>query len=117
MVPVVLAYLLFFAGTTNWIQSDLDGKFLLMLTAPVTLLPLILFAYGVKRANRLSSIAILQYVEPTLYFLIATFVFSEPLSSEKLTAFILVWIGFLIFAVDSLLKSRNLSAPRPQSSH
>ncbi|GGK71652.1 EamA family transporter RarD [Amphritea balenae] len=108
MVPFALFYLIGMSGGTSYDANEGDIRILLMLTAPVTIIPLGLFAFGVKRMKNLSSIAILQYLEPTLYFLLAVFVFKEAVDSDRLITFSLVWFGFILFALDSLRRSRSL---------
>ncbi len=114
MVPFALLYLLSHPKSLSYEWSS-SLQLLLMLTAPMTLLPLGLFAFGVKRMKNLSSIAILQYLEPTLYFLLAVFIFKEATDSDRLTTFVLVWCGFIMFALDSLRgirKQQRLASKR-----
>lgn len=106
MVPFAVFYLIGNAGQTHWEQSELDTQILLMLTAPMTILPLGLFAFGVARLKNLSTIAILQYIEPTLYFMLAVFVFGEVIDQERLTTFVLVWIGFVVFSYDAIRRAK-----------
>lgn len=106
MVPFALFYLIGMAGQTHWEADEGDVRLLLALTAPMTILPLGLFTFGVARMKNLSSIAILQYIEPTLYFLLAVFVFGEALNMERLTTFALVWAGFIVFSIDALGRAK-----------
>lgn len=106
MVPFALFYLIGMAGQTHWEAGEDNVRLLLALTAPMTILPLGLFAFGVARMKNLSSIAILQYIEPTLYFLLAVFVFGEAIDAERLTTFALVWAGFIVFTVDALRRAK-----------
>lgn len=102
MVPFALLYLIFAGQHIHFSPENLQTQQLLMLTAPLTLLPLGLFSFGVKRMKNLSSIAILQYIEPTLYFLLAVFVFNETVDANRLITFALVWIGFFLFTINGL---------------
>jgi len=61
-----------------------------MCAGPATAIPLILFANGAKRL-RLSTIGMMQYIAPTLIFLIGIFIFKEELKPSLLIAFILIW--------------------------
>ncbi|MEH6814694.1 MAG: EamA family transporter RarD [Motiliproteus sp.] len=106
MVPLALFYLVGMAGQTHWETGADNVRLLLILTAPVTILPLGLFAFGVVRIKNLSTIAVLQYIEPTLYFLLAVFVFGEVIDMERLTTFALVWVGFIIFSVDAIRRTK-----------
>jgi len=51
----------------------------------------------------LSLIGILQYVYPTLIFLIGFYVFNEPLSKAKLLGFIFIWLALIIYTVESTI--------------
>ena len=62
----------------------------------VTATPLILYANGAKLL-RLSTIAIMQYIAPTMIFLIAVFAFGEPFSLLKLFAFVLIWTALVLY--------------------
>lgn len=106
MVPFAVFYLIGMAGQTHWEAGEENVRLLLALTAPMTILPLGLFAFGVARMKNLSSIAILQYIEPTLYFLLAVFVFGEAIDMKRLTTFMLVWAGFLVFSIDAIRRAK-----------
>ncbi len=58
----------------------------------VTAVPLMIYANGAKLL-RLSTIGIMQYIAPTMIFLIAIFVFHEPLGTARMIAFPLIWAG------------------------
>ena len=106
MIPFVMFYLVNMSDPTQWEIGENSTRILLMLTAPVTILPLALFSYGVARIKNLSTIAILQYIEPTLYFLLAVFIFGEVMNMERLTTFILIWIGFTVFSIDGIRRAK-----------
>jgi chloramphenicol-sensitive protein RarD len=69
----------------------------------VTAVPLMIYANGAKRLT-LSTIAIMQYIAPTLIFLTAVFVFNEPFSGVKLMAFSLIWVALVIYSLPILAK-------------
>lgn len=110
MVPFALFYLIGMAGQTRWETDEENIRLILMLTAPMTILPLGLFTFGVARIKNLSTIAVLQYIEPTLYFLLAVFVFNEVMNSERLITFSLVWAGFIVFSIDALRRAKLASS-------
>ncbi|MDI3326868.1 EamA family transporter RarD [Pontibacterium granulatum] len=120
MVPFAVFYLIGAAGETHWEAGEENVRLLLALTAPMTILPLGLFAFGVARMKNLSSIAILQYIEPTLYFLLAVFVFGEAIDMERLTTFMLVWAGFIVFSIDAIRRAKvaksaqNIGLEKPE---
>jgi len=83
----------------DWsIGPDLAG---LSLSGPVTVVPLLLFVIGARRL-KLSTVGMLQYIAPTGQFLCALLLFGEALSSERLVAFIVVWIAVLLFVAEGL---------------
>jgi chloramphenicol-sensitive protein RarD len=88
-------------GSTG--QRDL---WLLLGCGPVTALPLILFANGAKLL-RMSTIGIMQYIAPTIIFLVAIFIFHEPFSSERAVAFGLIWLALAIYTWSMFAGSRK----------
>jgi chloramphenicol-sensitive protein RarD len=104
-------------GYIFWLQVTGVGHFgltgardvwLLLASGLVTAVPLILFANGAKLL-RLSTIGIMQYIAPTMIFLIAVFVFREPFSSERAIAFVLIWAALAIYSW-SMFSSRGKNA-------
>lgn len=74
---------------------------LLSLSGLITAVPLLCFGAAVRRL-RLSTMGFLQYLGPTLQFILALTVFEEPLDSAKLTSFCLCWVAIVIYLADSL---------------
>ncbi len=70
---------------------------LLMSSGIVTAIPLLAFA-GAARRLRLSTVGFLMYINPTLQFLIAMYVFQEPLGAEKLISFVMIWVALAIYS-------------------
>jgi chloramphenicol-sensitive protein RarD len=89
-----------FFGGWGW-RNDL----LLIIGGVVTAVPLIGFAYGVKRIP-LSLVGILQYIAPSLGLLLGVFFFREPFDTAKALGFAAIWTGLLLFIGDSLWRSR-----------
>lgn len=73
----------------------------------VTAIPLLLFAYGAKRV-RLSTLGLLQYLGPSVQFLLGIFFFHEPFDAERFQAFALIWAGLIIYTADSFWSQRAL---------
>lgn len=103
MAPFALAYMGFlFVNSQNiFLGSSLQLNFLLLCAGPITSVPLLLYLMGLSRL-RLTTAALMQYIVPTLQFIVAIYLLNEPLSREKLMAFVLIWLGLLIFSVDTL---------------
>jgi len=79
---------------------------LLVLSGAVTAVPLIAFAYGVQRVP-LSVVGLLQYIGPTLQFLVGVLILREPFALSKLVGFGFIWAGLAVFAVNELTQSRQ----------
>ncbi|HEC0141134.1 TPA: EamA family transporter, partial [Escherichia coli] len=89
----------FFSG---WgLRNDL----LLIFGGVVTAVPLIGFAYGVKRIA-LSLVGILQYIAPSLQLLLGVFFFHESFDMAKAVGFAAIWAGLLLFIGDNLRTMR-----------
>ncbi|MDH3255962.1 MAG: EamA family transporter RarD [Acidobacteriota bacterium] len=72
---------------------------LLMASGVITALPLVLFTHGARRLP-LTTVGFLQYVAPTLQFLLAIFVFREPFTRAHLVAFLFIWTALAVFSWD-----------------
>lgn len=79
---------------------------LLVASGALTALPLIGFAYGVRRAP-LSTIGLLQYISPTLQFLIGVFAFHEAFDRDRAIGFACIWVALAMFALDGWQRSRR----------
>lgn len=103
LAPLALIWLAGFAqrGTTG--AGDLA---LLILSGPLTAGPLILFSFAAKRV-RLATVGLLQYINPTLQFLVAAIVVGEPLGLAHAIAFPLIWIALAIYSGAAMVQDRN----------
>jgi chloramphenicol-sensitive protein RarD len=81
---------------------DLATTVLLLLAGVVTAVPLIWFAHGVKNL-RLATMGLLQFLAPTMQFLIAVSVFHEPFTSAHAVAFSCIWASLAIYTWDAFL--------------
>ena len=101
-MPVALGYLTFLGsrGELSFGQSTaLDA--LLLAAGPVTALPLLWFASAVRRL-RLATVGLLQYLAPTLQFILAVAVYDEPFGGERMIAFVLIWAAVALYTADNL---------------
>jgi chloramphenicol-sensitive protein RarD len=100
VVALALGYMLWLwgAGGGHFLQGVAWDDALLVGCGIVTAGPLMIYANGAKRL-RLSTIAIMQYIAPTMIFLTAVFVFDEPFSTVKLAAFALIWAALVIYSL------------------
>ncbi len=110
MSEVGLAYLGCLAAATSRETLGLGTVGLLMLSGPITTVPLLFFGAAARRL-RLSTLGILQYLSPTLQFLLAVVAFGGPFSSAQLLSFGCIWAAVLLYAFDSLRATRSSPVP------
>jgi chloramphenicol-sensitive protein RarD len=99
LCPAALGWLVWLGPGQAILSGSLRDTLLLMGAGVVTAVPLMLYANGAKMI-RLSTIAMLQYISPTLVLILAVFVFGEPFSALRFAAFCLIWAGLAVFAQD-----------------
>ncbi len=93
-------------GQGHLYATGANDTMLLVGCGLVTALPLMIYANGAKLL-RLSTIGILQYIVPTMVFLLAVFVFHEPLGTARMIAFPLIWAGLVLYTWSMLKTSRG----------
>jgi chloramphenicol-sensitive protein RarD len=116
MAPFALMYLTFATsrGTSVFLTSVPD-TFLLMGMGLFTAATLMLFGAAVKRV-RYSTVGLLQYISPSIVFLIAVFVFREPMNELRWLSFMLIWLGLIVFSYATLKEDHSRRAvPNPTS--
>ena len=103
LLPLALGYMVWLWGTGSghFLQGVAWDDALLIGCGLVTAGPLMIYANGAKRLT-LSTIAIMQYIAPTMIFLTAVFVFDEPFSRVKLAAFALIWVALVVYSLPVL---------------
>jgi chloramphenicol-sensitive protein RarD len=79
---------------------------LLISTGLMTTVPLVAFAYAAQRLS-LAALGMLQYISPTLQFLIGVYVLHEPMDARRLTGFMAVWAGLAVFSAAMLARARQ----------
>ncbi|TDE40828.1 EamA family transporter RarD [Antarcticimicrobium sediminis] len=84
---------------------ELWDSALLILSGPLTALPLILFSFAARRVP-MATVGVLQYLNPTLQFLCAVLVFGEPFTFWHQIAFGMIWCALALFSVSSLRQDR-----------
>jgi chloramphenicol-sensitive protein RarD len=93
------------AGTDDWILLSFAGI--------ITAVPLLLFARAALRLP-LTVLGPLQYLVPTINFLLGWLVYDEPLDRVRVVGFVLVWIALFITIGDSIRARRNtIAVPSP----
>ncbi|MDO6731951.1 EamA family transporter RarD [Marinovum sp. 2_MG-2023] len=79
---------------------------LLVASGPITALPLILFSNATRKVP-LSTVGLVQYLNPTLQFLVATLIFAEPISRWHAIAFPLIWLALAIYTIATLRRGKG----------
>jgi len=110
--PVALVYLVWLTvmGQASTWSHGADHVALLATTGLVTAVPLLCFAGAANRIS-LTSLGLLQYIAPTLQFLLGVVVFDEPMPPLRWVGFALVWCALSIFTVESVITSRRRTRP------
>ena len=114
LMPIALLYLVFIwqveptASSTPSLWS-LQDWLLLAAAGPVTVAPLLFFTMAAKRIS-LASLGFVQYITPTILFLLAALVYQQEYSPLKLLTFVFIWLGLIIMAIESLLYHRRARA-------
>ncbi|MEP3348151.1 MAG: EamA family transporter RarD [Litoreibacter sp.] len=101
-IPAI-GYLIYIGS--NGISHFSGNVWLLVGCGVVTAVPLMLFANGAKRL-RMTTTGILQYIAPTLIFLVAVFVFGEPFGTAHAIAFPMIWAALILYTY-SMVRSRG----------
>ena len=106
LAPLALGWLM-------WSSPSLSAAFgnstphavLVICTGLATAVPLLCFGYA-TRAIRLTTLGILQFLGPTLQFLIGWLVYEEPMSSVRLISFAFIWVAIAVYALDAWRRGR-----------
>lgn len=102
------------AGLLIWLDGNAGLAFghetrtsmLLVLTGAITTVPLVLFASGARHLSMV-TLGLLQYLAPTVQFLLGVLLYGETLSPTRWASFALVWAGLAIFVVHALRRHRR----------
>ncbi|MBU1465310.1 MAG: EamA family transporter RarD, partial [Gammaproteobacteria bacterium] len=107
LLPFALAYLILSdSPSTNMFDNSSTVNWLLLASGPITMVPLMCFAAAANRVS-LVTLGFFQYIGPTGMFILAVFLYDEPLSPEKLTTFVLIWSALAMLIVDSIRRLRK----------
>ena len=113
--PIALIYLAFvgFNGSGTFLHQGALTDMLLIGAGAVTTIPLLMFASAAKQIP-LTVIGLLQYIAPTLQFLIGVFIYQEPFDQAHLIGFGIVWVALIIFWVENFIAHRMPVEPIPE---
>ena len=105
---VVLAWLLMH-GSGSFPAPDTKTNLLLLGIGPLTAIPLLLFAAGARRIS-MTTLGLLQYLGPTIQFLLGVWLFNEPFTTARGIGFAFIWAGLVAYTWDGWRTSRLRAA-------
>lgn len=100
------------SGRAYFGQSDPLPNILLIASGVVTAVPLLLFSAAARRIP-LSTIGLLQYIAPTMQFLIGVLIFGEAFTTQRLVGFSIIWTALLIYTLENILQRRSAAQVLP----
>ena len=107
VAPLAIAWLLWLhAQGSLAFGSGNPAEWLLPLTGVITAIPLMLFAVGARRLP-LATVGFLQYIAPSLNFLVAVLLFREPFDTTQLVGFALIWLALAVYSADMVRAGRQ----------
>lgn len=111
-----IAWLLYsdIAGEGAFLHTGWQSDMLMVGAGLATTIPLLMFASATKMIP-LSMVGILQYIAPTIQFLIAVLVYHEPFSSARVIGFVIVWLALAIFGIEGWITQRSAKLSHKQA--
>lgn len=106
--PLALFWLLMlgFRGQASFLAGDQGTDLLLVAAGAVTVAPLLLFLRAMG-GLRLSTVGLIQYLTPTLQFLLAVFLYGESFGPVRLISFGFIWAGLAVYTLDALRRQQR----------
>ncbi len=111
--PIALGYLIYVSwqGNGAFPAPEPHISALLMMSGIATAVPLLLFASAARRL-RLATIGFLQYLTPSIHFLLAVLLYKEPFTRAHLTSFLFIWCGLCCYSYDAYRGMKTLYKAR-----
>jgi len=111
LAPVAAGYLIYLSGTGQpaFLSGSVSYNLLLPLSGIITAIPLLFFIAATRRLQ-LATIGFLQYLTPSLHFVLAVVAFGEPFNHDQLISFLLIWIGLAIYSFGAIVSHRQSCA-------
>jgi chloramphenicol-sensitive protein RarD len=88
-------------GQSHFLANGTKTTLLLIAAGPVTALPLLFFVFGAQRIT-MTAVGLMQYLAPTLQFLVGLVIFREPFPVEKLIGFAIIWAALALYISENL---------------
>lgn len=110
LAPIAVAYLIWLGADAGVFGHDLWRSVLLVLSGPMTAIPLIMFSYAAKRAS-LSTLGLVQYLNPSLQFFVAVVLFGEAVTLWHAIAFPIIWLALALYSWATLRRAPPPAQP------
>lgn len=113
LTPAAIAYIIYIeaTGQGHFLLGNTYDTVMLACAGFATAVPLMIYANGAKLL-RLSTIGIMQYIAPTMIFLIAVFIFKEPFGTARMIAFPMIWLALVLYSVSMIRQYRQQEQAR-----
>jgi len=114
LIPAAIGIVLWYAASDQGsaFGGDLELSVLMAFSGIITAIPLLLFAIAARRMPY-STLGFIQYLAPTIVFLLGLFVFGQQLRTVQLASFLLIWTAIAIFVADLWWRSRRAKTAAP----
>ncbi|MDL2357104.1 MAG: EamA family transporter RarD [Pseudomonadota bacterium] len=108
LFPLALGYVIWLSlhGENSFANSGVQTRALLVAAGPITAIPLLLFASGARKIP-LSVLGLLQYISPTIQFLLGVWLFHEAFTAARAVGFALIWSALALYAAEGLWRNRR----------
>ncbi len=93
-------------GVGAFMHQEVSTTLLLVLAGPVTSIPLLLFGFAARTIS-LSMLGFVQYITPSLQFMLGVFVYHEPFPLSRLVGFSMIWLALLVYSVEGVRFNRR----------
>jgi len=102
-------------GWLLWLASQGQGHFgpgapglsaWLLLAGPFTAVPLLLFAHAARQVT-LATLGLMQYISPSLQFMLGLWLYQEPFDAQRGLGFVLIWTGLALYTAESWRQARR----------
>ncbi len=100
-------------STAAFLHTGTASDLLMIGAGVVTTVPLLMFA-SAARSIPLWAVGLLQYIAPTIQFLLGVFLYKEPFNQNQLIGFGIVWAALIFFIVENFLANRIVAEPIPE---
>ena len=114
LFPVALGFILWASvnDPAPGIGYSVKTDIFLVLGGAITAIPLLFFASAAKNMP-LSTLGFVQYIGPTIQFFLGVFLYDEPLTTQHIICFSLIWIALIIYSSDAYRASRKIAINQP----